>query len=90
MLVAGPTTFAALLNSLQTGFRTLAIQKNSAKIAKTLLAVKKDFETFGEFLEKIGKKLSEAQTTISQTSERHRITSAKLEKFEALEIDTEH
>lgn len=90
VLVAGPTTFAALLNSLQTGFRTLAIQKNSAKIAKTLLAVKKDFETFGEFLEKIGKKLSEAQTTISQTSERHRITSAKLEKFEALEIDTEH
>lgn len=90
VLVAGPTTFAALLNSLQTGFRTLAIQKNSAKIAKTLLAVKKDFETFGEFLEKIGKKLSEAQTTISQTSERHRITSAKLEKFEALEIDTDH
>lgn len=87
VLVAGPTSFAALLNSLQMGFRTLAIRKNSAKIAKTLLAVRKDFATFGELLEKIGKKLTEAQSAISQTADRHRIASAKLEKFEALEID---
>ena len=89
VLVAGPTSFAALLNSLQMGFRTLAIRKNSAKIAKTLLAVKKDFETFGELLEKIGKKISEAQSAISQTADRHRKTSEKLERFEALEIETE-
>lgn len=87
VLVAGPTTFAALLNSLQTGFRTLAIQKNSAKIAKTLLAVKKDFETFGELLGKVEKKLAEAQNTISDTADRHRIASAKLERFETHELD---
>lgn len=87
VLVAGPTTFAALLNSLQMGFRTLAIQKNSAKIAKTLLDVKKDFTTFAGLLEKVEKKLAEAQNTISDTAKRHRIASDKLEKFEALETD---
>lgn len=86
VLVAGPSTFAALLNSLQTGFRTLAIQKNSAKLAKTLLAVRKDFATFGEVLEKVGAKLSEAQKSLSATAERHRKASERLEKFEALEI----
>ncbi len=88
VLVAGPTTFAALLNSLQTGFRTLAIQKNSAKIAKTLLDVKKDFMTFAGLLDKVEKKLAEAQNTISDTAKRHRIASDKLEKFEALEIES--
>lgn len=87
VLVAGPSTFAALLNSLQMGFNTLAIRKNSAKIAKTLLAVKKDFSAFGELLERIGKKLSEAQDAVSQTANRHRIASAKLEKFEAAETE---
>lgn len=87
VLIAGPNTFAALLNSLQTGFRTLAIQRNSAKIAKTLLSVKKDFATFAELLDRVGKKLSEAQSAISQTSDRHRIASAKLEKFEAPELE---
>lgn len=82
VLVSGPTTFAALLNSLQMGFRTLAIQKNSAKIAKTLLAVKNDFASFGELLEKVGKKLAEAQNTITQTADRHRKTAAKLDRFE--------
>ncbi len=87
VLVAGPTTFAALLNSLQMGFRTLSIQKNSAKIAKTLLDVKKDFMTFAGLLDKVEKKLSEAQNTISDTAKRHRIASDKLEKFEAIEIE---
>ena len=59
--IAGPTTFAALLNSLQMGFRTLAIQKRSSEVWTVLGAVKTEFETFGTVLEA-------AQTRIEQTS----------------------
>ena len=59
--IAGPTTFAALLNSLQMGFRTLAIQKRSGEVWTVLGAVKTEFETFGTVLEA-------AQTRIEQTS----------------------
>ena len=60
--VAGPTTFAALLNSLQMGFRTLAIQKRSGEVWNVLGAVKTEFETFGSVLET-------AQKRIEQTSQ---------------------
>ena len=60
--IAGPTTFAALLNSLQMGFRTLAIQKRSSEVWNVLGAVKTEFATFGDVLEK-------AQQRITQTSE---------------------
>ena len=60
--IAGPTTFAALLNSLQMGFRTLAIQKRSGEVWSVLGAVKTEFETFGDVLQK-------AQTRIEQTSQ---------------------
>lgn len=85
VLIAGPTTLAALLNSLRMGFRTLAIQKNSAEIAKTLSSVKTEFLRFGDLLEKVSAKLNEAQTTIAKTVDRHRIASKKLEKVETLE-----
>ena len=85
VLIAGPTTLAALLNSLQMGFRTLAIQKNSAEIAKTLAVVKSDFLRFGELLEKISAKLSDAQNAVAKTVDRHRIASKRLEKVESLE-----
>ena len=60
--IAGPTTFAALLNSLQMGFRTLAIQKRSGEVWNVLGAVKTEFETFGDVLTK-------AQQRIEQTSQ---------------------
>ena len=60
--IAGPTTFAALLNSLQMGFRTLAIQKRSSEVWNVLGAVKTEFETFGSVLEA-------AQKRIEQTSQ---------------------
>lgn len=90
VLIAGPTTLAALLNSLQMGFRTLAIQKNSAEIAKTLAVVKTDFLRFGELLEKISAKLSDAQNAVAKTVDRHRIASKRLEKVESLEIAEEN
>jgi DNA recombination protein RmuC len=52
IIVAGPTTLAAFLNSLQMGFRTLAIQKRSSEVWRILGAVKKEFESFGGMLEK--------------------------------------
>lgn len=52
VIVTGPTTLAALLNSLQMGFRTLAIQKRSSEVWKILGAVKKEFENFGGLLQK--------------------------------------
>ena len=58
--LAGPTTFAALLNSLQMGFRTLAIQKRSGEVWKLLGAVKTEFETFEDVL-------TAAQRRIEQT-----------------------
>ena len=86
VLIAGPTTLAALLNSLQMGFRTLAIQKNSAEIAKTLAVVKTDFLRFGELLEKVSAKLSDAQNAVAKTVDRHRIASKRLEKVESLDL----
>lgn len=86
VLIAGPTTLAALLNSLQMGFRTLAIQKNSAEIAKTLSSVKTEFLRFGELLEKVSDKLSDTQNTIAKAVDRHRLATRKLEKVETLEV----
>jgi DNA recombination protein RmuC len=60
VVVAGPNTFSALLNSLQMGFRTLAIQKRSGEVWQILGAVKTEFGKFGDTLEKVKKKLQEA------------------------------
>ncbi|MBR6045485.1 MAG: DNA recombination protein RmuC [Ruminococcus sp.] len=62
--IAGPSTMAALLNSLQMGFRTLAIQKRSNEVWKVLGAVKTEFGKFGTVLEKTQKQLSTAQTSL--------------------------
>ena len=58
--VAGPTTLAALLNSLQMGFKTLAIEKRTGEVWRTIAAVKQDFVTFSLLLDKTKKKLQEA------------------------------
>ena len=62
IVVTGPTTLAAMLNSLQMGFKTLAIQKRSSEVWNVLSSVKKEFTTFGGVLEKAQKKLNEAKT----------------------------
>ncbi|MBO4725674.1 MAG: DNA recombination protein RmuC [Firmicutes bacterium] len=59
--IAGPTTMAALLNSLQMGFRTLAIQKNSSEVWTVLAAVKTEFDKFGAGLEKAQERIDQAQ-----------------------------
>ena len=60
VVVAGPTSLAAILNSLQMGFRTLAVQKRSSEVWKTLGAVKNQFSIFSGLLDKVSDKLQQA------------------------------
>lgn len=76
--VAGPTTLAAFLNSLQMGFRTIAIEKRSSEVWSLLGAVKTEFGKFGAILEKTQKKLQEASTTIDIAARKSRTIERKL------------
>jgi DNA recombination protein RmuC len=84
IVVTGPTTLAALLNSLQMGFRTLAIEKRSSEVWELLGAVKTQFGKFGEVLAKTKKKLQEASNTIDQAEVRTRVITRKLKKVQEL------
>jgi len=72
VVIAGPSTLAALLNSLQMGFRTLAIEKRSSEVWQPLGAVKTQFGQFGENLDKVRKKLDQATNTIEDASHNSR------------------
>jgi DNA recombination protein RmuC len=82
IVVTGPTTLAALLNSLQMGFRTLAIEKRSSEVWEVLGAVKTEFGKFGDVLAKTKKKLQEASNTIDQAEVRTRAIERKLRKVQ--------
>jgi len=82
--VAGPTTLNALLNSLQMGFRTLAIQQRSSEVWQLLGAVKTEFGRFGGVLDKVKKKLDEASGQIEATGVRTRAIERKLREVESL------
>jgi DNA recombination protein RmuC len=84
--LAGPTTLAALLNSLQMGFRTLAIEKRSAEVWAVLGAVKTEFGKFGEALAHTRKKLDEASNSIGKAEVRTRQLSRRLRDVEALPV----
>ena len=82
--LAGPTTLTALLNSLQMGFRTLAIEKRSSEVWQLLAAVKTEFGKFAGVLEKTRKKLTEASNVIDQAGVRTRAIERKLRHVETL------
>jgi DNA recombination protein RmuC len=84
IVVTGPTTLAALLNSLQMGFRTLAIEKRSSEVWDLLGAVKTEFGKFGSVLAKTKKKLQEASNTIGKAEIRTRAIARKLRKVQEL------
>ena len=84
VMLAGPTTLLATLNSLQMGFRTLALEKRSAEVWQVLGAVKTEFNKFGEVLVKTRKKLDEASNTISSIETRTRVMGRALKQVEAL------
>lgn len=82
--VAGPTTMATLLNSLQMGFQTLAIQERSSEVWKVLGAVKNEFAKFGALLEGVEKKLEEARNKISAVKSKTTTITRTLKKVEQL------
>jgi DNA recombination protein RmuC len=85
IIVTGPTTLAAMLNSLQMGFKTLAIQKRSSEVWQILGAVKTEFTKFGGVLEKARKKISEADDELEKlVTTRTNVMLTKLRKVEEL------
>jgi len=82
--VAGPTVLGALLNSLQMGFRTLAIEKRSSEVWKVLGAIKTEFARFGEIIDKVQRKLQEATNVIDSAATRTRAIERKLRTVQEL------
>lgn len=84
IVILGPTTLAAFLSSLQMGFRTLAIQKRSSEVWNLLAAVKSEFGSFGDILDKTQKKLQEASNVIDKAGARSRAIERKLKDVQEL------
>ncbi len=82
--VTGPSTLSAILNSLQMGFRTLAIEKRSSEVWVLLGAVKTEFGKFGTILDKTHKKLQEASNTIEDAARKSRTIERKLKDVQEL------
>lgn len=87
VVIAGPTTLWSILNSLQMGFRTLAIQKRSSEVWELLAAVKTEWSRYGEVLARVQKKLQEASNTIDDAAVRARVVGRKLKQVEQLPQD---
>jgi len=82
VVLAGPTTFAALLNSLQMGFRTLAIQQRSGEVWKLLGDVKTQFGKYSQVLDVIRKRLDQATQTVDDAAVRTRAIERRLKNVE--------
>ncbi len=84
VVIAGPTTLWSILNSLQMGFRTLAIQKRSSEVWTVLGAVKTEFQRYADMLAKVQKKLQEAHNTVDKAAVRTRAIQRKLKDVQEL------
>jgi len=87
VVIAGPTTFSALLTSLQLAFKTLAIQQRGDEVWKVLGATKAEFGKFGGIIDKVSKKITEAGNHLEQVSVRSRAIERSLSNVEKLEYD---
>lgn len=86
VIITGPSTMQAVLNSLRMGFRTLAIQKKSSEVWVLLNGIKNDFGKFGDLLEKTHKKIQEAGDTLEDAMKKTRTIERKLSKAEGIEL----
>ncbi len=84
VIVSGPTTFAALLNSLQMGFRTLAVEKRASEVWNLLSVVKNEFGKFGDILQKTHEKLKQASDQIDDAAKKSRTIEQKLKNVQSL------
>lgn len=87
VVIAGPSTFAALLNALQMGFRTLAIQQRSGEVWKLLGAVKADFSQFADVLQKTRQRLQQATDSIDTAFDRTQRIQKRLGQVEQLDME---
>jgi len=87
VVISGPTTFAALLNSLQMGFKTLAIEKRSEEVWKVLSSVKSEFQRFSNQIEQVQQKLNQASTSIDKLGTRTRVMNKKLNLVDETEVE---
>lgn len=87
VVIAGPTTLAALVNSLQMGFRTLAVEQRSSEVWQLLGAVKTQFGQFGGLLEKVHMKLDQASSTIEDAARKSRTIERKLRTVQEIPAD---
>jgi DNA recombination protein RmuC len=87
VVIAGPNTFAALLNALQMGFRTLAIEKRSGEVWKLLGTVKADFGAFSDVLEKTQLRLRQASESIDSAFVKTRTIQRHLGQVESAGMD---
>ncbi|WP_299003112.1 DNA recombination protein RmuC [uncultured Caulobacter sp.] len=86
VMVTGPTTLTAVLNSLQMGFRTLAIEKRSSEVWQVLSAAKAEFSKYGGVWDKLSKQLETAQKTVAEAGRRTRAVQRKLRDVETVEL----
>jgi len=86
VILTGPTTIAALLNSLQMGFRTLAIEKRASEVWNLLGAIKTEFAKFGDLLVKTHKQLAAASNTIEGATRKTRTIERKLRDVQELPV----
>lgn len=89
VIISGPTTFAALLNSLQMGFKTLAIEKRSEEVWNVLSSVKSEFKRFSIQIEKVQQKLNQASSSLDKLGTRTRVMKKKLNLVDKIEEDDE-
>ena len=89
VMVTGPTTLAAILNSLQMGFRTVAIERRSSEVWQVLAAAKAEFRKYGDVWDRLGKQLATAQNTVSEAGKRTRAVERRLRDVETLEVETD-
>lgn len=85
IMVAGPTTITAFLNTLNVGFKTIVLDKKASEVWKILGAAKQQYETFAVALEKAKKKIGEADKALDDASHRNNIIRNKLKNVEVLE-----
>ena len=85
VIITGPTTLMSLLNSLQMGFKTLAIERRSSEVWQVLSAAKAEFVKYGQVWEKLGKQLKTAQTTVEEAGRRTRAVERRLRTVEEWE-----
>ncbi len=83
VMIAGPTTITALLNSVAMGLRTMAVNEKANEIKELLSAIKKQYETFDTVLSKVRKKIDEAGTSLDEATKRNELIQKKLKNIDA-------